>query len=86
KKGRAEPAPPAAVPAQTAGEGRYTSWAFGELPELMEVEVAGRMVIGFPALQDDGDAVSVRVFDTPEAAHEVHRRGLRRLFALELRD
>ena len=86
KKGRTEPAPPAAVPAQSAGEGRYTSWAFGELPELMEVEVAGRMVIGFPALQDDGDAVSVRVFDTPEAAHEVHRRGLRRLFALELRD
>ena len=86
KKGRAEPAPQVAPAAQAAGEGRYKSWAFGELPELMEVEVAGRMVIGFPALQDDGDAVSVRVFDTPEAAHEVHRRGLRRLFALELRD
>lgn len=86
KKGRAEPAPEAAVPAQSASEGRCTSWTFGELPELMEVEVAGRRVIGFPALQDDGDAVSVRVFDTPEAALEVHRRGLRRLFALELRD
>ncbi len=92
RKAKAGPAPTAAdVPAATAekasgGEGRYTTWAFGELPELMEVEVAGRMVIGFPALQDDGDAVSVRVFDTPEAAHEIHRRGLRRLFALELRE
>ncbi len=88
KKGKAAAAAEAAVPATAhpAGDGRHTSWAFGELPELMEVEVAGRMVIGFPALQDDGDAVSVRVFDTPEVAHQVHRRGLRRLFALELRE
>ncbi len=86
KKGGGEPVSAAASVAVPAGEGRFNAWTFGELPELMEVEVAGRMAIGFPALQDDGDAVSLRVFDTPEAAREVHRRGLRRLFSLELRD
>ena len=82
------PAPSAAQAAPTVagGDNRFRAWTFGELPELMEVEVAGRMVIGFPALQDEVEAVSLRVFDTPEAAQQVHRAGLRRLFALELRD
>ena len=63
-----------------------TSWSFGELPEIMEVDVGGRNVIGFPALVDEGDSVALRVQDTPEKAAAVHRRGLRRLFALELRE
>ncbi len=63
-----------------------TTWSFGELPEIMEVKVAGRSVVGFPALVDEGESVALRVFDTPERAAEVHRKGLRRLFALELRE
>ncbi len=63
-----------------------TSWCFGELPEIMEVSVGGRKVIGFPALVDEGDTVALRVQDTPEKAAAVHRKGLRRLFALELRE
>jgi ATP-dependent helicase HrpA len=63
-----------------------TSWSFGELPEIMEVKVGGRNVIGFPALVDEGDTVALRVQDTPEKAAAVHRKGLRRLFALELRE
>ncbi len=62
----------------------YTDWQFGTLPELMEVSVQGRSVIGFPALQDEQTAVSVQVFDTPVRAQEVHAAGLRRLFALAL--
>ncbi len=62
------------------------SWSFGELPEIMEVTVGGRSVIGFPALVDEGDTVALRVQDTPEKARRVHRKGLRRLFALELRE
>jgi ATP-dependent helicase HrpA len=89
-RGQVVAAPVAAAPASdapvVAGDNRFRSWTFGELPELMEVEVAGRTVIGFPALQDEGDAVSLRVLDTPEAAQQIHRAGLRRLFALELRD
>ena len=62
-----------------------TSWSFGELPEIMEVKAGKHTVIGFPALVDEGDSVALRVQDTPEKAAEVHRRGLRRLFALALR-
>ena len=64
----------------------FTTWSFGSLPELLEVKVAGREVIGFPALHDDGDVVSLRPFDTPEEAARVHRKGLARLFALNLKD
>ncbi|WP_418647407.1 ATP-dependent RNA helicase HrpA [Thauera butanivorans] len=64
----------------------FTAWSFGDLPELLEVRVAGREVIGFPALYDDGDSVSLRPYDTPEEAARVHRRGLARLFALNLKD
>ncbi|MBK7136538.1 MAG: ATP-dependent RNA helicase HrpA [Rhodocyclales bacterium] len=63
-----------------------TSWSFGELPEIMEVQAGGRTVIGFPALVDEGETVALRVQDTPEKAAAAHRRGLRRLFALELRE
>ncbi|MCL4681607.1 MAG: ATP-dependent RNA helicase HrpA [Rhodocyclaceae bacterium] len=63
-----------------------TSWSFGELPEIMEVKVGGRNVIGFPALVDEGDTVALRVQDTPEKAAAAHRKGLRRLFALALRE
>ncbi|WP_395684863.1 ATP-dependent RNA helicase HrpA [Caenimonas koreensis] len=64
----------------------YTAWTFGELPELMEVRKGGTSLIGFPALIDKGDAVVIEVFDEPEVAASKHRAGLRRLFALQLRD
>ncbi|MDP3032752.1 MAG: DUF3418 domain-containing protein, partial [Rhodocyclaceae bacterium] len=35
-----------------ASSGNENSWTFGALPELLEVEVAGRPVLGFPALVD----------------------------------
>jgi len=84
----AEPAP-AREAGRPAAEGTLaglTAWTFGELPELIELRVAGRDVIGFPALHDDGDSVSLRPFDTPEEAARVHRRGLARLFGLNLKD
>src|SRR6266581_429977 len=62
------------------------TWTFGDLPELMEADVAGRSLVGFPALVDEGDSVALRVFDTPEKARARHRGGLRRLFSLGLRE
>ncbi|MDZ7864080.1 MAG: ATP-dependent RNA helicase HrpA [Acidovorax sp.] len=79
------PAQPAAKPAAPAGQ-RYTAWTFGELPELMEIKKAGQTLIGFPALIDGGDAVTIEVFDEPEVAAAKHRAGLRRLFALQIKD
>ncbi|WP_440109246.1 ATP-dependent RNA helicase HrpA [Acidovorax sp. BL-A-41-H1] len=78
---KAPPAPPAAPAGQ-----RYTAWTFGELPELMEIKKAGQTLIGFPALIDGGDAVTIEVFDEPEVAAAKHRAGLRCLFALQIKD
>ena len=72
----------AAVSADT----RHTAWDFGELPELMEIRRKGQVLVGFPALIDAGDAVTIEVFDEPEVAAAKHRAGLRRLFALQIRD
>ncbi len=76
-------------PSSVAAGIRHTAWTFGELPELLEIQkpgVGGQTLIGFPALIDGGDAVSIEVFDEPEAAAGKHRAGLRRLFALQLKD
>ena len=74
-------ATPAAVEPQ-----KYTAWSFGELPELMEIRKGGQSLVGFPALVDLDDAVTIEVFDEPEVAAAKHRAGLRRLFALQLKD
>lgn len=71
------------APVQTAG---ITGWTFGQLPELMELAVEGQTLFGYPALHDDSDSVSIRVFDSPEAARDVHRQGLLRLFAIALQE
>jgi ATP-dependent helicase HrpA len=65
---------------------RHTQWDFGELPEVLEIRRKGQSLIGFPALVDDGDAVRIEVFDEPDMATARHRTGLRRLFALQIRD
>ena len=80
-----KPSTPSSAPAATVDQ-RHTSWDFGELPELMEIRKGGQTLIGFPALVDDGDAVRIEVFDEPEVAQARHRAGLRRLFALQIRD
>jgi ATP-dependent helicase HrpA len=65
---------------------RYTAWTFGELPELLEIQKSGQTLIGYPGLIDAGDAVTIEVFDEPDVAAAKHRAGLRRLFALQIRD
>ena len=65
---------------------RYTAWTFGELPELMEITKGTQTLIGFPALLDLGDAVTIEVFDEPDMAATKHRAGLTRLFALQIKD
>jgi len=82
---------PRVAPAQTpasavAAEQRFTQWTFGELPELMEIRKGNQTLIGFPALVDVGNAVTLEVFDEPELAAVKHRVGLRRLVALQIRD
>jgi ATP-dependent helicase HrpA len=65
---------------------RYTGWTFGDLPEILEIERNGRMLMGYPALVDEGEAVTLQVFESPERARELHRSGVRRLLAIAFRD
>ena len=64
----------------------HTVWDFAELPELMEIRRKGQVLVGFPALVDQGSGVRIEVFDEPEQAQPVHRQGLRRLIALQIRE
>src|SRR5205814_1100612 len=60
------------------------SWDFGNLPERVEVRRHGMTLQGFPAVIDAGASAALRLFDSKEAAHEAMRKGLRRLFMLQL--
>ena len=64
----------------------YTSWSFGAFAETSTVKRAGQEVTVFNALVDEGDAVTLRAFDTRDAAQAAHRGGLRRLFMLLLKE
>jgi ATP-dependent helicase HrpA len=78
-----EPAAPVVAAPSAA---RYTNWTFGQLPELMEIAKGGQTLIGFPALIDKQTHVEIEVFDEPDVAASKHRAGLRRLFALSLKE
>ncbi|WP_414695608.1 ATP-dependent RNA helicase HrpA [Paraburkholderia sp.] len=86
----------AAPGSQTASQGsaepgtalyeKLTTWNFGKLPELLEIRRGGQTLFGYPALVDRGTHCDVEVFDSPDEAARIHRAGLRRLFALQLKE
>ncbi|MEW6691053.1 MAG: DUF3418 domain-containing protein, partial [Pseudomonadota bacterium] len=65
---------------------KYTGWTFGDLDEVMEIRRAGQTLIGYPAVADAGDAVTLQVFDSPEKARATHRAGVLRLLRIAFRD
>jgi len=65
---------------------RYAGWSIGDLAEVMEIVRGGQTLVGYPALVDAGDAVTLQVFDAPEKARELHRAGVRRLLAIAFKD
>lgn len=78
-----------AAPAAYASLASYTNltgWSFGELPEILEIGRGNMSLIGFPALVDKIGYCDLEVFDDPAVASRTHRQGLRRLFALQLKD
>ena len=84
---------PSAAPAAPASVGEYsnlTSWSFGELPELLEITRGSgkqaQTLIGFPALVDRKTHCDLEVFDDPAEAARFHYAGLRRLFALQMKE
>ena len=88
-KGGKGVAPQTAAPAEAGATALYenlTTWNFGKLPELLEIRRRGQTLYGYPALVDRGTHCDVEVFDSPEEAARIHRAGLRRLFALQLKE
>ena len=59
-------------------------WDFGDLPQTLSFERDGLKVTGYPALEDDVDSVSVKLFDTAREAALNHRKGVCRLMRFEL--
>ncbi|MFY1677704.1 MULTISPECIES: ATP-dependent RNA helicase HrpA [unclassified Streptomyces] len=56
-----------------------TDWTIGALPRVFETRRGGQPVRAYPALVDDGDTVSVRLFDSEAEQAEAMWRGTRRL-------
>jgi ATP-dependent helicase HrpA len=52
----------------------------------MEVKSGGQTLVGYPALLDLQDGVTLQAYDSPERAREVHRAGVRRLLAIAFRE
>ena len=71
---------------ETEDQKRYTGWTFGDLEEMMEIQRGGQTLVGYPALVDADDAVTLQVFDSPEKARALHRQGVRRLLAIAFRE
>ena len=69
-----------------ASQQNLTAWSFGELPELLEIQQGRQTLIGFPALVDKVTHCDIEVFDDPGEAARIHRTGLRRLMALQLKE
>ncbi|MDX3458002.1 ATP-dependent RNA helicase HrpA [Streptomyces sp. ME02-8801-2C] len=56
-----------------------TDWSIGTLAPLFETRRAGQPVKAYPALVDNGDTVSVRLFDTEAEQQQAMWKGSRRL-------
>ncbi|MET8831837.1 ATP-dependent RNA helicase HrpA [Streptomyces sp. NPDC004610] len=56
-----------------------TDWTIGALTRVFETRRAGQPVKAYPALVDDGDTVSVRLFDTEAEQAAAMWKGTRRL-------
>ncbi|MEU0914175.1 ATP-dependent RNA helicase HrpA [Streptomyces althioticus] len=59
-----------------------TEWTIGSLTRVFETRRAGQPVKAYPALVDDGDSVSVRLFDSEAEQAEAMWKGTRRLSLL----
>ncbi|NGO46417.1 ATP-dependent RNA helicase HrpA [Streptomyces ureilyticus] len=76
----------AATAERTGGESLerrgLTDWTIGSLSRVFETRRAGQPVKAYPALVDDGDSVSVRLFDTEAEQQQAMWKGTRRLILL----
>lgn len=63
-----------------------TQWDFGDLPATLTFSKDGRQLTGYPGLEDNIESVSIKLFDTEQAATTSHRAGVCRLMRFELKE
>ncbi len=61
-----------------------SDWTFGPLESHVDTEFHGMQVRGYPGLEDQGQSVRLRLFETEARAERATRFGLRRLFQLRV--
>ena len=71
----------AAVREDTA---RHVEWDFGPLAESVEGSSAGWRLAAYPALRDEGDGVTIRLYKDAASAAASHEAGVTRLMYLAL--
>jgi ATP-dependent helicase HrpA len=59
-----------------------TSWDVGDVPQMVDSERTGHRIIGFPALLDDDDSVSLRILTNSDVQQRVMHGGVRRLLLI----
>ncbi|MCW9089665.1 MAG: ATP-dependent RNA helicase HrpA, partial [Gammaproteobacteria bacterium] len=75
------------TPAESEWErGGIKEWDVEALPESVQLERHGLKVNAFPAYSDEGKDVSLKLFESHEAAEAEQRRGVMRLFMLANQD
>jgi ATP-dependent helicase HrpA len=52
----------------------------------MEIRRGGQTLIGYPAVRDCGDSVTLDVSESPDKRARLHRAGVRRLLAIAFRE
>ncbi|MFG0285639.1 MAG: ATP-dependent RNA helicase HrpA [Phycisphaerales bacterium JB039] len=67
------------------GRSGVRSWDFGELPAEATAQRGGATITAYPGLEDAGDSVTLRLFETRAAADAGTRAGVRRLFEIAAR-
>jgi ATP-dependent helicase HrpA len=61
-------------------------WDIGDLPPALNFVRDGRSVTGYPALVDEGESVSLKLYDTNAAAEAATRAAVVRLIRIELKE
>ncbi len=74
------------APVVTLESNPISEWSFGELPEMLEIRRGKQKLFGYPALVDHQSFCEIEVFDDVRMARQLHFLGVRRLFAIALKD
>ena len=61
------------------------AWDFGEIPDEVVIDRGGISISMYPGLIDQGDAIGLRLFDSPENCKRQMRFGLMRLVSIAKR-